>query len=74
MDIKDNYVDIGKEIRQLILLEMPAKPICSDECVGICKVCGRHNKKDDFCLCVDENDELIKQRWKTLLNKHTRRK
>ncbi|GHT37426.1 hypothetical protein AGMMS49593_04420 [Endomicrobiia bacterium] len=67
MDIKSGYVDIGEEIRQLLLLEMPMKPVCGSDCIGICKICGKHNKKNDSCLCADKDDELVKERWKALV-------
>ncbi|GHT59224.1 hypothetical protein AGMMS50222_03440 [Endomicrobiia bacterium] len=67
MNIKNGYVDIGEEIRQLLLLEMPMKPVCSSDCIGICKICGKHNKKNGSCLCADKDDELVKERWKALV-------
>ncbi|MDR1418070.1 MAG: DUF177 domain-containing protein [Endomicrobium sp.] len=73
MDIREGCVDIGEEIRQLMILEMPLKPICKSDCLGICKVCGRHNKKDDSCSCVDEDDNVAKHIWKELLNKYQRK-
>ncbi|MDR0724214.1 MAG: YceD family protein [Endomicrobium sp.] len=73
MDIKEGCVDVGEEIRQLIILELPLKPICESGCLGICKVCGRYNKKDDSCSCVDESDNFAKDIWKELLNKYRRK-
>lgn len=73
MDFHNGIVDMSEEIRQLIILEMPMKPICSDECLGICRVCGRHNKVNDTCSCKIEED-FIKERWESLLNKNNRRK
>ena len=73
MVVKEGCVDVNEEVRQLILLEMPSKPVCSSDCLGICKICGRRNKKDDSCSCVDEYDNCIKERWKELLNKHRRK-
>jgi uncharacterized protein len=70
MDVKECYVDIGEEIRQLMLLEVPLRPICDPDCLGICKVCGRHNKKEDSCSCIDENDNFAKDIWRELLNKY----
>jgi uncharacterized protein len=73
MYVREACVDVNEEVRQLILLEMPLKPICSSDCLGICKICGRRNKKDDSCSCVDEYDNCIKERWKELLNKYRRK-
>ncbi|MDR1522494.1 MAG: DUF177 domain-containing protein [Endomicrobium sp.] len=73
MDVKEGCVDVSEEVRQLILLEMPSKPVCNDDCLGICKICGKHNRKDYSCSCVDEYNECSKERWKELLNKYRRK-
>ncbi|MDR1926878.1 MAG: YceD family protein [Endomicrobium sp.] len=73
MCVINDCVDVDEEVRQLLLLEMPMKPLCSKDCLGICKICGRYNKKSDFCSCVEKNGELIKERWEKLLNKNNRR-
>ncbi|MDR0977546.1 MAG: DUF177 domain-containing protein [Endomicrobium sp.] len=64
----NSQVDVGEDIRQLLLLELPMKPVCSQDCLGICKVCGRHNKKNDSCSCTDNIDESTREMWKELLN------
>jgi uncharacterized protein len=74
MDTLDEQINIGEEVRQLLLLEMPIKPLCSKDC-GIFKICGEHNKKDGFYYYDDDtNAELIRERLKELLNKDVRRK
>jgi uncharacterized metal-binding protein YceD (DUF177 family) len=68
MDILDGQVNIGEEVRQLLFLEMPIKPLCGKDC-GIFKICGEHNKKDNSCYCEgDANAGLIKARLKELLS------
>jgi uncharacterized protein len=73
IEAENGQIDVGEEIRQLLLLEMPMKPVCSEDCFGICKVCGRHNKKNDFCDCCAGFDESVKERWKELLNNKQRK-
>jgi uncharacterized protein len=72
--IVDGCIDIGEEVRQLLLLEVPMKPLCSEDCLGICKICGKYNKKNASCFCVEKGDEFVKEMWKKLLNKDNRRK
>ena len=68
MEFDGDTVDLGEEIRQFLLLEMPMKPLCGVYCLGICKVCGRHNKQGDSCSCQDgDKENIIKERWKELL-------
>ncbi|MDR0820025.1 MAG: hypothetical protein LBN19_00575 [Endomicrobium sp.] len=74
MNILNGQINIGEEVRQLLLLEMPMKPLCSRNC-DIFKICGEHNKKDAFCYYDDDtNTGLIRERLKELLNKDVRRK
>jgi uncharacterized protein len=68
LDIIDEKIDVGEELRQLLILEMPMKPVCSKDCLGICKICGRYNKKNNSCFCNDLNDDFIKERWEEMLN------
>jgi uncharacterized protein len=73
IEAENGQIDVGEEIRQLLLLEMPMKPVCSKDCFGICKVCGKHNKKNDSCDCCNSFDESVKERWKELLNNKRRK-
>ena len=43
MDIdfyKEGYIDTKDIIRDQILLNIPMKPLCSEDCKGICPICG----------------------------------
>ncbi len=54
--------DISQRIRELILLELPLKPLCSESCRGLCPLCGT-NLNESQCDCTpDKTDE----RWDTL--------
>ncbi|MCL2484799.1 MAG: YceD family protein [Endomicrobia bacterium] len=70
MDLLSGETDMGEEIRQLIVLEIPSKPLCGPDCLGICPECGKHNKENDKCSCVQkQNEDFAKERWETLFNK-----
>lgn len=43
-------VDITDQIRQALLLCIGIKPLCSDECLGLCPVCGG-NLNVNKCAC-----------------------
>jgi len=45
------YVDLGEEIRQEMILANPAKVLCSKDCKGICPQCGANLNKEQ-CKCV----------------------
>lgn len=43
-------IDIVEEIRMLIYFEFPTKPLCSEDCKGLCPVCGC-NLNEQSCSC-----------------------
>ena len=58
----DNIVDMTDQIRQVLALAMPMKPICSEDCRGLCPQCGA-NLNEETCDC--RSDE-IDERWEGL--------
>lgn len=71
MDFFNGEVDMGDEIRQRLILEIPSKPLCDQDCFGICPECGKHNKENDKCSCAGRNDDdFVKHRWESLFNKN----
>jgi uncharacterized protein len=45
-------VDVSEELREDILISLPVKFVCDEECAGLCLVCGENlNKKK--CACGD---------------------
>lgn len=59
---KAEFVDLTDELRESIILALPTNPVCGEECLGVCAVCGR-NLNEGACGCVrDERDE----RWGAL--------
>jgi len=63
-----NVVDIDKPLIDNIILALPMKTICSDDCKGLCRVCGTDlNLKN--CNCdereiVDPRMEILKDYFK----------
>ena len=57
----DFVIDVTPLIREHVLLELPLKPLCRDDCAGICPTCG-----------VDQNvrphrhEEAEDERWSQL--------
>ena len=47
---EDNVLDLSEAVRQYILLTQPMKPICREDCAGLCPQCGR-NLNDQSCDC-----------------------
>ena len=44
------YIDLGEEIRQEMILANPARILCKDDCKGICPKCGA-NLNVETCKC-----------------------
>ncbi len=44
------YVDLGEEIRQELIMANPARMLCKEDCKGICPKCGV-NLNIEKCKC-----------------------
>ena len=51
-------IDLAPEIAEQVLLEIPFKPLCREECRGLCSVCGADLNAGD-CRC-DRRDINLK--------------
>ncbi len=57
----DDTLDLEPLARDAILLELPLAPLCRDDCLGLCPVCGA-NRNDEPCACEQPPDP----RWSAL--------
>jgi len=48
----DGVIDVGPEIRDELLLALPMKPLCQEDCAGICPTCGA-NRNLTPCDCAE---------------------
>ena len=58
--IIDEYrqIDLSEVSRQYTLLAAPMKPLCREDCAGLCPQCGR-NLNLGGCDCVKETDPRL---------------
>jgi len=42
--------DLGEAVRQYVLLALPLKPLCREDCAGLCPNCG-HDLNLGLCSC-----------------------
>jgi uncharacterized protein len=63
MFLESAELDPAVIILQELLLEIPMKPLCRENCAGLCPKCGAL-KGSPECKCGDERD--IDPRWKAL--------
>jgi uncharacterized protein len=55
-------LDLGEDVRQFLILAVPLKLLCKEDCRGLCPKCGSNRNKSQ-CGCA-END--ADPRWEVL--------
>lgn len=56
---REGELDLTPRIREEFLLEVPAYPLCEDDCSGLCPVCGI-NLNESSCNCDTSH---VDPRW-----------
>lgn len=52
-EYRDETIDLGEVVREQFFLALPMKPLCRDDCKGLCPVCGvNHNR--ETCECTQQ--------------------
>ena len=59
---QDVEIDLKPYIRDTMMLNIPFKKVCSDDCKGLCPVCGE-NLNMSACTCKNEKTD---PRWDSL--------
>lgn len=50
VDKSTTVIDLNPEIREELILDYPIKPLCEENCLGLCKRCGK-NLNEGECSC-----------------------
>ena len=69
-EVQSDNLDISDDIREDILIALPSKLLCDEECKGLCTHCGC-NLNNKTCNCTDDsNDDFDKEvnPWSALDN------
>lgn len=56
------YIDPTEDVRQMIMLSIPLKLLCREECKGLCSRCGE-NLNNTTCTC---EQSTVDPRWDAL--------
>lgn len=56
---KGDEIDITEIVLNEITAELPMKPLCSENCKGLCPVCGKNNNLTDCNCKVEEVDSRL---------------
>jgi uncharacterized protein len=59
---RGHEVDLWPEVREALLLSMPVKPLCRQDCRGICDQCGQDLNRT-ACGCIRDQAD---PRWEAL--------
>ena len=51
-----HMLDLAEAIRQNVLMAIPMKPICHNDCAGLCPGCG-YNLNHGACSCIPKEAE-----------------
>jgi uncharacterized protein len=52
-EYRDETIDLGEVVREQLYLALPMKPLCREDCKGLCPVCGA-NRNRETCACQNE--------------------
>jgi len=50
LESSDIFIDLDDAIREEVILDYPIKPLCRQDCQGLCVKCGK-NKNEGGCNC-----------------------
>jgi len=60
-------INIGPELREQILLNMPINPVCREACAGLCPTCGV-NRNETPCACPTKQEAEMGKLGEALRN------
>ena len=66
---KDDTIDLGQLMREQFYLALPMKPLCGEQCLGLCALCGT-NLNRETCSCTREWEDPRLAVLKTLKIEH----
>jgi len=61
------YIDLTEDARQAVLLSVPLKLLCREDCKGLCPHCGVNWNTND-CTCTTTDEGNTDTRWENLKN------
>ena len=64
-----NEIDIAEHVRDYVLLAVPMKLLCRDDCAGLCRKCGK-NLNHGPCGCPADDVDPRWEKLKQIMNKN----
>ncbi len=66
-----HILDLDEGLRQYIITNQPMKPVCREDCRGLCHVCGT-DRNENPCACQDGAAEAKRTTLMEILGKESR--
>lgn len=63
--VEDELVDFRPVLRDAVVLALPLQPVCQDDCLGLCAICGARLNDDP-----DHQHDQVDPRWAALGGLH----
>jgi uncharacterized protein len=60
--IQDEKINLEQAITDVVVLSLPFKPVCSEDCLGLCSECGLNLSQDPNHV----HEASIDSRWSEL--------
>lgn len=67
---RDDQIDLNELLREQFYLELPMKPLCREDCKGLCPQCGT-NRNTGTCTCTTEWEDPRLAALKGLVRKES---
>ena len=71
-DAEEGAYDILPRVREAVILELPMRFLCSEDCKGLCPLCGANLNRGP-CACGDREQDPRWEPLKKLLNNDEKR-
>jgi uncharacterized protein len=65
---RDHVIDLGQLLQEQFYLAVPMKPLCREDCRGLCPLCG-NNLNSGTCACADSWEDPRLAALRALLKK-----
>lgn len=65
---KGDEIDLGEAVKEQLLLNAPMRPLCSEDCKGLCPVCGA-DLNTEACGCKPKSGDPRMQALKDYFDK-----
>jgi uncharacterized protein len=59
--IKETTIDLEPLVRDAVMLDLPANPLCREDCAGLCHVCGKNLNEEPHAHAPE-----VDVRWSAL--------